>query len=62
MAETETRTCDSLNVGNIEIPTGGQCSKECSYICGTLEAFSRLLVTLTVVNLQVHHRPMSRDR
>lgn len=23
MAETETRTCDSFNVGNIEIPTGG---------------------------------------
>ena len=54
-------TCDSFNIGDIEISTAGKCSEECSHICSTLEAFSWLLVTLTVVNLQVHNGPVSKN-
>lgn len=57
---TELHTCDGFNVGNIKVPTGGQSSKECCDICGALKALTGLLVTLTVVNLQVYHRPASR--
>lgn len=48
-------TGDSFNIGNIQIPTGGQGTKECGNVCSTLEALRRLLVTLTVINLQIHH-------
>lgn len=48
-------TGDSFNIGHIQIPAGGQGTKECSNICSTLEALGRLLVTLTVINLQIYH-------
>lgn len=57
----EPRTGDSLDVGHVEVPTGGQSAKERCHVCGTLEALAGLLVTLAVVNLQVNHRPAIRD-
>ena len=55
-------TCNSFNIGNIEVPSGGQGSEERSHVCSALEAFCRLLVTLAVINLQVHNGPLSRNQ
>lgn len=57
VGKRELRTGDSFDIGNIEIPTGGQRSEEGRNIGGTLEAFAGLLVTLPVVNFQVDYGP-----
>lgn len=43
------------DVGNVEVPAGGQGPQEGCYVRGTLEALRGLLDALAVVNLQVHY-------